>query len=124
VAETGVARAIARAQRIEPGVALLVVGLALAVYLQGAFYPKAQVLVAVPLLVGALLVPRRLTFTRQDTPVLLVAAGLAGWAVVDGVLTGHLIAGLHYLLIVAGVLGLAGVCKQLPVMTRIGVAKV
>lgn len=112
-------RALHRAQRIEPSIALLVAGLALACFLQGAFYPKAQVLVAVPLVVGAFLAPRRLMFTRPDLPIVVVAAVLAGWAVLDGALTGHVAAGLRYLLLIAGVLAVVGVCRQLTRSARV-----
>lgn len=122
LAATDVARALLRARRIEPSVALFVAGIALACYLQGAFYPRAQLLVAVPMVVGALLAPRWLTLHRPDLPVVLAAAGLAGWAVVDGVLTGHLAGGSHYLLLIAGVLGVAGACRALPGPARLGVA--
>lgn len=113
MAGTGVVRAIRRARGVEPGVVLLVAGLALACYLQGAFYPRSQLLVAAPLVVGALLAPAMPVFTRRDLPITLTAAGLAGWAVLDGLLTGHLVSGLHYVLLIAGVLGLAGACRQL-----------
>ena len=112
------ARVLARARGVEPSVALLVAGLALAFYLQGAFFPKAQVLVAVPLVVGALLAPRLPVVTRRDLPVVLAAAGLAGWAVADGAVTGHLLAGFRYFLLIAGVLVLAGVSRQLPGAAR------
>jgi O-antigen ligase len=111
-------RAVDRARGIEPGVVLLVAGLALACYLQGAFFPRAQALIAVPLVVGALLAPRLPTLTRPDLPVVLTAAGLAVWAVADGALIGHLAAGFRYFLLIAGVLGLAGVCRQLPGTAR------
>jgi hypothetical protein len=106
---------------VEPGVALLVAGLALACYLQGAFVPKAQVLVAVPLVVGALLAPALPAITRRDLPFVLAAAGLAGWAVADGALTGHLLAGCRYFLLIAGVLGLAAVSRQLSSTARQGI---
>ncbi len=112
-------RALRQARGIEPGVVLLVAGLAMALYLQGAFVPRTQILVAVPLVVGVLLAPRLPAFTRQDLPVVLAAAGLAGWAVADGALTGHLLAGFRYLLLIAGVLVLAGVCRQLSGTARV-----
>jgi hypothetical protein len=121
VAGTDGARVLLRARRIEPSVALLVAGIALACYLQGAFYPRAQLLVAVPMVVAALLAPRWLALNRQDLPVVLVAAALACWAMVDGVLTGHLTGGSHYLLLIAGVLGVAGVCRGLPGPARLSV---
>jgi O-antigen ligase len=113
------ALAVERARGIEPSVVLLVAGLALAFYLQGAFFPKAQVLVAVPLVVGALLAPRLPALTRRDLPIVLTAAGLAGWAVADGALTDHLVAGFRYALLIAGVLGVAGVCRQLSDTARV-----
>jgi O-antigen ligase len=113
------ARAVERARGIEPSVVLLVAGLALACYLQGAFFPRAQLLVAVPLVVGALLAPRLPALIRQDLPIVLTAAGLAGWAVADGALTGHLVAGFRYALLIAGVLGVAGVCRQLSGTARV-----
>lgn len=119
LAEHGGVRALVRARRIEPGVVLLVVGLALACYLQGAFYPKPQVVVAATMIVGALLAPRLPALTRHDLPVVLAAVGLAGWAVIDGALAGRLVAGVDYLLLVASVLALAGVCRQLPAAARV-----
>jgi O-antigen ligase len=77
------------------------------------------VLVAVPLVVGALLAPRLPAVTRRDLPIVLTGAGLAGWAVVDGALSGHLLNGVQYFLLIAGVLGLAGVCRQLPGTARV-----
>jgi hypothetical protein len=103
-----------RVREIEPGVVLIIVGLALALYLQGAFLLRAQVIMAVPLVVGVLLAPGAPVLTRRDLPAVLTAAGLAGWAVIDGALTGHLTAGFRYLLLIAGVLVLAGVCRRLP----------
>lgn len=97
------------------------VGLALACCLQGAFYSRAQVLIAVPLVVGALLAPGLPALTRRDLPIVLAAGGLAAWAVVDGALTGRLIGGVDYVLLIAGVLGLAGVCRQLSGTARLSV---
>lgn len=114
---TGV-RAVLRARQIEPSVVLLVVGLALACYLQGAFVPRAQVVVAVPLVVAALLAPCLPVVTRPDLPAVLAAAALAAWALADGAVTGHLLAGFRYVLLIASMLGLAGVCRQLPGAAR------
>src|ERR1051326_8190695 len=103
------ARALARARASEPSVVLIVAGVALACYLQGAFGPKAQVLVGIPIAVGVLLAPRLPALGRVDRLTVLAAGGLAGWAVLDGALTGHVLAGLRYLLLIAGVLVLAAV---------------
>ncbi len=116
---TGGARALQRARGIEPSVALFVVGLALACYLQGAFVPRAQIIVAIPMVVGAVLAPRLPALTRPDLSIVLAAAALAGWAVADGVLTGHLLAGFRYALLIAGMLGLAGLCRQLSDTARV-----
>lgn len=123
MAEIGVLRALQRAQRIEPSVALLIAGLTLACYLQGAFYPRTQVLVAVPMIIGACLAPNWRTLTRPDIPIVVTAAGLACWAVVDGTLTGHIPAGSRYVLLIAALLGVTGVCRQLPATARVGVVK-
>lgn len=119
MAETTAARVIQRAREIEPGVVLLVAGLALALYLQGAFFPKVQLLVAVPLVIGALLAPRLPAITRADLPILLIGGGLALWAIADGLLTGHSVAGLRYFLLIFGMLGLVVVCRQLLASARL-----
>jgi O-antigen ligase len=105
--------AIRRVLAVEPSVVVILAGLALAGYLQGAFYGWAQLVVALVLFGGVLLLPRAPTFTREDLPVTLAAAGLAGWAVVDGVLTGQSAGGIRYALLIGGALLLAGTCRQL-----------
>jgi O-antigen ligase len=104
---------VLRARQIEPSVALLVAGLALACYLQGAFFPRAQIVVAIPLVVAAFLASRLPIVTRPDLPVVFTAAVLAAWALADGVLTGQLLAGARYVLLIASVLGVIGLCRRL-----------
>ncbi|HEX4726115.1 MAG TPA: hypothetical protein VH333_26640, partial [Pseudonocardiaceae bacterium] len=107
------------ARGVEPSVGLLVAGTALAFYLQGAFVPKAQILVAVPMVVGVLLAPRLPAPDRRDLPIVCAAGALAGWAILDGALTDHLLAGFQYFLLIASVLVLAGVGRQLPEASRV-----
>ncbi len=111
--ELGIARAVRRALAVEPSVAVIVAGLALALYLQGAYYGWAQLVVALVLFGGVVLLPRVPTLAREDLPLVLGAAGLAGWAVVDGVLTHEPAAGVRYLLLIGGALVFAGGCRQL-----------
>lgn len=108
-----ISRAIRRVLSIEPSVLVIVVGLALALYLQGAFYGWAQLIVATTLFGGVLLLPRAPTFTREDLPVALTAAGLACWAAVDGLLTHEPAGGGRYALLIAGAFLLAGACRRL-----------
>ena len=106
----GIAR---RAQGIEPSAAVLVAGLGLALYLQGAFTPVAQALVAVTVAVAAVLAPGQAAVTRRDLPVVVAAGALAGWALLNGVLTGHVLSGARYALLLAGVLVVAHTCRRL-----------
>lgn len=73
----------------------------------------AQLVVALILFAGVLLLPRAPAFGRADVPVALAAAGLAGWAVVDGVVKHEPAAGVRYALLIAGVLLFSGCCRQL-----------
>jgi O-antigen ligase len=111
--ERVVARSIQRIVAVDPGAAVIVAGLALALYLQGAYYGWAQLIVAVILFAGVLLLPRGPEFGREDVPVALAATGLAGWAVVDGVLKHDPAAGVRYALLIAAVLLFSGCCRQL-----------
>lgn len=113
MSERAVARATTRLRAVEPSVAVIAVGLALAVFLQGAYYGWAQLVVAAVLLAGLMLLPRAPTFSREDLPVVLAAGGLAGWALVDGLVTHELAAGGRYALLIAGVLAVAGACREL-----------
>lgn len=111
--EPAISRAVRRVLVVEPGVVVIVAGLALAVYLRGAFSGWSQLVVAVVLFGGVLLLPRAPRFTREDLPVVLAAAGLAGWAVVDGVLSHEPSGGVRYALLIGGALVFAGACRQL-----------
>ncbi|GAB1509044.1 O-antigen ligase family protein [Actinophytocola sp. KF-1] len=104
---------VRRAQGIEPGTAVLVAGLGLALYLQGAFTPVAQALVAVTVAVAAVLASGQATITRRDVPVVAAAGALALWALLAGVLTGHVLSGARYALLIAGVLAVAHTCRRL-----------
>lgn len=106
-------RAFRRLLAVEPSIAVIVFGLALAIYLQGAYYQWAQIVVAVVLFAGVLLLPGVPAFGRADVPVALAGAGLAGWAVVDGVVKQEPAAGVRYALLIAAVLLFAGCCRQL-----------
>ncbi len=108
-----VAGVVRRAQEVEPGAAVLVAGLGLALYLQGAFTPVAQALVAVTIVVAAVLAPGSAAVSRADVPVVVAAGAFAGWALLNGVLTGHVPAGVRYALLVAGVLVVAGTGRRL-----------
>jgi O-antigen ligase len=113
VGELGISRAIRRGLTVEHSAVVIVAGLALALYLQGAFYGWAQLVVAMTLFGGVLLLPRAPRFTREDLPVALAAAGLAGWALADGVLMRESAGGGRYALLIAGAVLLAGACRQL-----------
>jgi len=109
----GIARAFRRFVAADSSVQVIVAGLALAIYLQGAYYGWAQLVVTVILFAGMLLLPRLPEFRREDLPVVLAAAGFAGWAVVDGVLKHEPGAGVRYALLVAAVVVFAGCCREL-----------
>jgi len=113
MSEPWIARAVRRLMAVDPSVAVIVFGLALALYLQGAYYGWAQLVVALVLFAGVLLLPRGLVFGREDVPVALAAGGLAGWAVVDGLVKHEPAAGVRYALLVAGLLVFAGCCREL-----------
>lgn len=113
MSEQRIARAIRRLLAVEPSVVVIAVGLALALHFQGAYHGQAQVAVALILFAGALLLPRAPAFGREDVPVALAAAGLAGWAVVDGVVKHDPAAGARYALLIVAVLLLSGCCRQL-----------
>jgi O-antigen ligase len=111
--ERWIARAVRRLMAVDPSVAVIVFGLALALYLQGAYYGWAQLVVAVVLFAGVLLLPRGPVFGREDLPVALAVGGFAGWAVVDGLVKHEPAAGVRYALLIAGLLVFAGCCREL-----------
>jgi O-antigen ligase len=113
VGELRIFGAFRRVLAVEPSVIVIVAGLALALYLQGAYYGPTQLVVGLVLFGGVFLLPRAPTFTREDLPVALCAAGLIGWALADGVLTHAPAGGGRYALLIAGVLLFAGTCRQL-----------
>ncbi len=113
MSERRIARAIRRLLAVQPGVAVITVGLALAMYLQGAYHGRAQLAVALILLAGVLLLPRAPAFGREDVPIAFAAAALAGWAVVDGVVKHDPAAGGRYALLIVGAVLFSGCCRQL-----------
>lgn len=113
MAERRVARVVRRLLAVEPSVAVFTAGLALALYLQGGYYGWAQLVVALILFSGVLLLPRMPAFGRRDIPVGLAAAGLAGWAVLDGLLNHEAGAGVRYALLIASMLLFAACCREL-----------
>jgi hypothetical protein len=113
VVRLDISRATGWTAAVEPGGALIVFGLALALWSQGAYHWPAQLIVALVLAVGVLFLPRQMTVSRTDLPVVLTAAGLAGWAVVNGVLTSRFAGGVGYGLLIAGVVVLVCACRRL-----------
>lgn len=111
--ERWTARVVRRLLAVEPSVAVFTAGLALAMYLQGAYYGWAQLVVASILFSGVLLLPRLPVFGREDVPVGLAAAGLAGWTVIDGVLKHEAGAGARGALLIAGVVLFAACCREI-----------
>lgn len=111
--EKVVARAVRRFLAVDSGVAVVVFGLALALYLQGAYYGVAQLVVGAVLVAGVLLLPDPPVFGRADVPVALAAAGLASWAVVDGVVKDQAAAGVRAASLIAGALVLSSACRRL-----------
>lgn len=104
---------VRRLLAVEPSVAVFTAGLALALYLQGAYYGWAQLVVASILFSGVLLLPRLPAFGREDIPVGLAAAGLAGWAVIDGVVKHEADAGARFAMLIASVLLFAACCREI-----------
>lgn len=97
---------------IEPSVAVVVSGLALAMYLQGGYRGWAPLVVGVVLFGALLLLPRAPRVRGRDLPIVLGATGLAAWAGVDGILAGRAADGARYAALIVGALVLAGVCRE------------
>lgn len=97
---------------IEPSAAVVVAGLALALYLQGAYRGWAPLVVGLVLAGAVLLLPTAPKVTRADLPIVLGGAGLAAWAAIDGVFAGRPADGARYAALIIGALVLAGACRE------------
>lgn len=104
---------------VEPSVAVVVSGVGLAMYLQGGYRGWAPLVVGLVLFSALFVLPTAPRFGRGDLPIVLGAAGLAGWAVVDGVLAGRAADGARYAALIVGALVLAGVCREFRDAARI-----
>lgn len=107
------ARTTAGPRTVEPAAAVLVAAVAVAMALQGAFYPRAQLIVTV-LVAGALLL---VDGSARSAPDLRVAAwsgvALAAWALAVAVFGGAPARGLPYVAVLGGGVLVARACSGL-----------
>jgi O-Antigen ligase len=102
------------ADSIEPSAPVLLVGLALALFAQGAYYSRAQWFVGLILLGGVVLVPGVIRLGAANRGTAAVTGGLAGWALLDGYLHDAPHRGLPYVVLMAAFLTLLVSCAGLP----------
>jgi hypothetical protein len=114
VTEVVPARAYQRIRSIEPSVPVLLAGLALALFAQGAYYSRAQWFVGLILLGGVVLVPGTIRLGAANRATAAMMAALAGWALLDGYLHHAPQRGLPYVVLAAAFLTLLISCASVP----------
>lgn len=99
---------------IEPSVPVLLAGIALAFFAQGAFYSPAQWFVGLVLLGGVVLVPGAIRLGAANRGTTAFTGGLAGWALLDGYLHQTPGRAVPYMVLMAAFLTLLISCAGLP----------
>lgn len=102
---------------LEPGAVVLLTGLAIALYEQGAFYARDQWISGVVLLAGVVLTSVVIRRGDGGGATFVVAAALAGWSLLDGFLHGTPTRALPYLVLLAGFVAVQVCCSSLPAVS-------
>ncbi|HJQ01004.1 MAG TPA: O-antigen ligase family protein [Jatrophihabitans sp.] len=100
------------------GAPLLLGAVSIAVLAQGAFYRPAQWYVAALLVSALLVIPGRIRLSRADRPIILAAAALAGWALIDATARQRPGEAIGYLVLLAGMAAVLIGCARLDAQAR------